>query len=256
VRSPERAASPAVARILRPQPPPRMSFLENGKQMVLDQLREKAVLKQALCAQSAEVFARFKAILGVLEAEFRNELSGWEKPPRLLLNEKGENEMELVFGGDVLYFTRHTNIFNFEPTHAVQQSDYVREDPTRAYCAMIQVYNFLFDSIDQQRPADPGYLIARIFFNKEGHFFVEGKRQLGFLYNEFGSAELNDVYIRGIIESAMIYAIDFDLLVPPYEKVQVLTVQQKMLLSGLRGLETGKRVGFRFQAEQEATAQG
>lgn len=231
-----------------------MSFLEDGKALVLKQLQEKAVLKQALCVRSSDVFSRFKEILAGLVEEYAAATAEWEKPPRLQLIDKGENEMQLVFGGDILYFTRHTNIFNFEPTHAVHQSDYVKEDESRAYCSVIQVHNFLFDSIDQQRPMDAGYLIARIFFNKEGHFFVEGKRQLGFLYNEFGSAELNDVYIRGIIESAMIYAIDFDLLVPPYEKVQVLSVQQKLAQEGLRAFETGKRVGFKFMAEQKQEA--
>jgi hypothetical protein len=228
-----------------------MSFLEDGKALVLKQLQEKAVLKQELCARSGEVFQRFKEILGTLVEEYTAATAEWEKPPRLQLTDKGEHEMQLVFGGDVLYFTRHSNVFNFEPTHAVHQSDYVREDPLRAYCSVIQVHNFLFDSIDQQRPMDAGYLIARVFFNKDGHFFVEGKRQLGFLYNDFDSAILNDVYIRGIIESAMIYAIDFDLLVPPYEKVQVLTVRQKLAQEGLRAFETGKRVGFKFMAEQQ-----
>ncbi len=228
-----------------------MNFLENGKNLVLKQLQEKAVLKQEICARSSDVFTRFKEILGTLFEEYQSATESWTKPPRLQLFDKGENEMQMVVGGDILYFTRHTNIFNFEPTHAVHQTEYVREDPSRAYCSMIQIHNFLFDSIDQQRPMDKGYLIARVFFNKDGHFFVEGKRQLGFLYNDFENAELNDVYIRGIIESAMIYAIDFDLLVPPYEKVQMLTVQQKLLQEGLRAFETGKRVGFKFQAEQQ-----
>ena len=32
---------------------------------------------------------------------------------------------------------------------------------------------------------DLGYLIGRIFINHENHFMVQGKRQLGFLYNDF-----------------------------------------------------------------------
>ena len=36
-----------------------------------------------------------------------------------------------------------------------------------------------------------GYCIGRIFINKENHYFVEGKRQLGFLYNDFMNSKMN-----------------------------------------------------------------
>jgi hypothetical protein len=29
--------------------------------------------------------------------------------------------------------------------------------------------------------------VARLFLNKDGHFFVQGKRQLGFLYNDLAN---------------------------------------------------------------------
>ena len=45
---------------------------------------------------------------------------------------------------------------------------------------MINIYNFLSDSFVYDRERDLGYLVARVFLNKEGHFFVQGKKQLGF----------------------------------------------------------------------------
>lgn len=228
-----------------------MSFLENGKEMVLGMLREKATLKKKLCAQTHEHFHHFKQVLTQIESEYRAELEKLNDPPRFLVQDHGEFEVQLSFGGDTLFFTMHSNVFSFEPTHPVHQSDYVKEDPSRAYCGLIQIHNFLYDSIKMQRPLDVGYLIARIFINAEGHFFVEGKRQLGFLYNDFANAILNDVYIRGIIESAMIYAIDLDLLVPPYEQVQTMSVQQKLSQQNNAAFATGKRLGFKFQYEQQ-----
>jgi len=229
-----------------------MSNLENGRELVLGMLRDKATLKKKLCAQTHKNFARFKKILHNLEKEYVDELSQQPDPPRFMVSDLGEFEAQLSFGGDTLFFTMHSNIFSFEPTHSIFQTEYVREDPNRAFCGMIQVHNFLFDSIKQQRPHDVGYLIARIFINIEGHFFVEGKRQLGFLYNDIANAELNDVYIRAIIESAMIYAIDLDLLVPPYEQVQVMSVQQKITQQNNSAFATGKRMGFKFQFEGKA----
>jgi hypothetical protein len=227
-----------------------MSFLENGREMVLGMLREKATLKKSICAQTGGHFNQMKKVLAAIEKEYRAELGKLKDPPRFSFTDMGEYEAQLCFGGDTLFFTRHSNVFTFEPTHPVFQSEYVRENPNRAFCGLIQVHNFLYDSIKQQRPLDVGYLIARIFINDEGHFFVEGKRQLGFLYNDFGTMVLNDVYLRGIVESAMIYAIDLDLLVPPYEQVATISVQQKLSQQHNNAFSTGKRVGFKFQFEQ------
>ena len=226
-----------------------MSFLENGREMVLGMLKNKATLKKKLCSQTHVNFARFKSILQEIEKEYSAELGKLKDPPRFMVSDLGEFEAQLSFGGDTLFFTMHSNVFGFEPTHPIHQTAYVREDPSRAYCGMIQIHNFLYDSIKMQRPLDVGYLIARIFINVEGHFFVEGKRQLGFLYNDFDQAEINDVYIRVIIESAMIYAIDLYLLVPPYEQVQTISVQQKITQLNNRAFSTGKRLGFKFQHE-------
>ncbi len=227
-----------------------MSFLENGKELVLGMLREKATLKKKLCAHTHGHFARFKSILKAMEVDYTAELSKLNDPPRFLVSDNGEYEAQISFGGDTLFFTMHSNVFTFEPTHPIYQTEYVREDPNRAFCGMIQIHNFLYDSIRQQRPLDVGYLIARIFINSEGHFFVEGKRQLGFLYNDFATAELNNVYIQAIIESAMIYAIDLDLLVPPYEQVQTMSVQQKLTQQNNGAFSTDKRMGFKFQFEE------
>jgi hypothetical protein len=42
------------------------------------------------------------------------------------------------------------------------------------YFGVVNVYNFLSDSFRYNRERDLGYLVARIFLNKEGHFFVQG----------------------------------------------------------------------------------
>ena len=116
---------------------------------------------------------------------------------------------------------------------------------------MIQIYNFLSDSIKYHRHNDLGYLIGRIFINKEGHFFVEGKRQLAFLYNEFKDQIITKQQVMNIIESAILYSLSFDLLTPPYEEVQVISLMEKIQQSGVMAQKTGKRVGFKFSSDSE-----
>jgi hypothetical protein len=94
-----------------------------------------------------------------------------------------------------------------------------------------------------------GYLIARIFVNHENHFFVEGNRQSSELVKDFGSDKLTREYMKEIIETAVQYAIDFDLLVPPYDQVKIASVEQMNVEINHSRIQTGKRLGFKFNSD-------
>ena len=96
---------------------------------------------------------------------------------------------------------------------------------------------------------DLGYLIARIFVNRENHFFVEGKRQSGELVKDFASDELTKENLKEILETAIQYAIDFDLLVPPYDQVKIANVDQMQTEINHSKIQTGKRLGFKFNSD-------
>jgi hypothetical protein len=139
----------------------------------------------------------------------------------------------------------------FDQDHYLWQSPYVQDDLNRGFCGMIMIYNFLADSFRYNRNYDTGYLIGRIFVNKDEHVFVEGKRQLGFLYNDFENNLCTNDLLNRIVESAYIYALNFETLVPPYDIVKELTVLQKIEQSGTIQPQTGKRMGFRFSADKD-----
>jgi hypothetical protein len=115
---------------------------------------------------------------------------------------------------------------------------------------MISIYNFLADSFKYDRSNDIGYLIGRIFVNKDLSYFIEGKREIGLLYNHFGKEVLNEETARKIVESAIQYTINFDLLTPPYDSRKEVTVEEMKSLMSSLALRTGKRLGFRFQADK------
>ncbi|MDR0660800.1 MAG: hypothetical protein LBG19_08375 [Prevotellaceae bacterium] len=96
---------------------------------------------------------------------------------------------------------------------------------------------------------DLGYLVGRIFVNRSKQYFVEGKRQVGFLYNNFGSAEMNEDNLKKIIETAILYTLEFDLLVPPYDAVKMATVSQMNTKIDSARFQTGKRLGFKFNSD-------
>ncbi|MFT5512700.1 MAG: hypothetical protein ACI8SE_001098, partial [Bacteroidia bacterium] len=161
------------------------------------------------------------------------------------LNKYGDFEFHLKFSGDTIVFLLHTNVFVFPPKHIINKSAYIKEHSDRGYFGMIQIYNFLSDSIKYNRQSDEGYLLARVFVNSENDFYVEGRRQLGFLYKELGKYKLDKKHRHNIIEQCMLYCLDFDLFVPPTDALNQITVQEKNYFNNPSGIATGKRLGFK-----------
>ncbi len=158
---------------------------------------------------------------------------------------------ELKVAGDALIFHMHTNVFRLDQSHSLWRTSYLEEDEARGYFGVINVYNFLSDSFKFNRERDLGYLVARLFLNKDGHFFVQGKRQLGFLYNDLAGNEMTPAVLKEILHAIILYVINFDLLAPPYDQVNQVTVSEMNELNANMQLSTGKRLGFRFHADGE-----
>lgn len=214
-------------------------------------LRRKAGFKQMIYHSTVECFKLFKKCLSQLVDDY-HKVYGAEKPVLAFeFHDRGDFEAELKFGSDVLIFVMHTNVFEFPRDHQVMKTYYVQEDETRSYTGMIMVFNFLADSIKYNRTNDLGYMIGRLFLNKDKHYFVEGKREVGQLYSNFESSVLDEKAVMEICNSAIRYAVNFDLLTPPYDLVKSITVGD--IQSALENLKmtTGKRLGFRFQGDHE-----
>jgi hypothetical protein len=223
------------------------------RELIIESLKEKGQLKRQVADLTIEVFADIKKHLKKIQAELSKELAKANINVDMAFAERNPLEVEFKINDELIIFSMHTNVFTFDPEHFVWRMPYIQEDMLRANCGMIQVYNFLTDSFKYGRNNDVGYMIARIFVNKEKHFFVEGKRQLGFLYNDFDKAILDSSHLEEILESTILYTLNFDLLVPPYEIVKEVTLQQKQEQQGSTNYQTGKRLGFRFSADMDET---
>ncbi len=164
--------------------------------------------------------------------------------------DKGDFELEIKFGSDILIFMMHTNVFKFSRYHDIMKTPYVKKNSTRAYCGLINIYNFLVDSFKYERTNDVGYMIGRLFINEENHFYIEGKREIAMIYNNFASSIISEKTIHQILLSSILYTVNFDLLVPPYDDVNVVTVQDMIERIEKLRIKTGKRLGFKFQADK------
>lgn len=213
---------------------------------------DKSHLKQNVYQVTYEAFKKFKEEAMKIVNEFQafSESKEGEKTP-FSYKDKGDLEFEITFGGDVLLFLMHSNIFELPRNHEMMNSKYVKDDKERSYGGLIQIYNFLADSFKFGRGNDVGYMIGRLMVNKENHYLIEGKKEIGTIYHQFQKSILDEEAIRNVITSSIEYTMNFDLLVPPYEKVVFITVMDVLQASQGSHLSTGKRLGFRFQADKE-----
>ena len=215
--------------------------------LIKDLLEKKAALKQDIFRDTKVYFERFKQHLLEEIGTLRHAIT--DERVRLHVEYKGEFQVQVYIGSDVLVFQMHTNVFRLPEEHALWKTDYMKEDRERGYFGIINIYNFLAESYLKSRLNDLGYLIGRIFINKDEHYMVEGKGQLGFLFRDLTQSALNDSIMKHIIHVAFVYALEFDLLTPPYDIVSKATVNQMLEQNSRDQMTTGKRLGFKFEAE-------
>ncbi|MBK9421079.1 MAG: hypothetical protein IPN44_08495 [Flavobacteriales bacterium] len=221
------------------------------RDLIIEVMAGKSGMKQDVFARTKEAFALLKELLQELAGELADDIA--KKDPRLVVEytDQGALSCRLKTAGDTVIFTMHTNVFLLDQSNSLWKTSYLGDDDMRGYFGVINVYNFLSDSFAFDRERDLGYLVARVFLNKEGHFFVQGKKQLGFLYNDLADNVLERGQMKALLCSIVLYVLDFDLLAPPYDQVSQVTVEDMKQLGAHSVLSTGKRLGFRFQADAD-----
>jgi len=221
----------------------------NKENIILETIKKKSLLKQHVFTNTFNVFTDLKTVLTEIEKSYNAQLKDSVPNPPFKYKDVSDFQCELKIAGDILVFQMHSNIFEFDRDHGVWKISYVQNNEMVTYSGIINIYNFLADSFKYDRVNDLGYLVGRIFINKDMHYFVEGKRQMGYLYNDFGNSIIDKKSLKEIIDTAIAYSLDFDLLVPPYENMKVITVEQIKDKRKKSQIQTGKRLGFGFRAD-------
>ncbi len=223
---------------------------QNEKKLeIIVTLKEKSLLKQKVYDNTFESFTTVKEVLKSLTKEINGNLSGTDSRIRMEYTDRSNFDAQIKVAGDILLFSMHSNIFQFDRDHPAWKTAYIQKNKYNAYSGIINIYNFLADSFRYSRLDDLGYLIARIFINHEKQYFVEGKRQMGMLFTNYGNEEISNQALQIIISTAIQYSLEFDLLVPPYDAVKIATVGQAEAKIQHSRVITGKRLGFQFNSD-------
>lgn len=214
---------------------------------IIDLLLNKAAMKQDIADYAEKVFDHFKDIANDELEILKQTVS--DKRVRMKMEDKGKHEFRVSIGSDILVFQLHRNVFRLPDENPLWKTPYLEQNGANGYFGMINIYNFLAESFEQNRVNDAGYLIGRVYLNHEERFMVEGKGQLGFLFRDLENSKMNDDIARHILQVSMAYAIEFDLITPPYDLVQQVSVGQIQMISSNLQVATGKRLGFKFSAD-------
>ena len=220
------------------------------RKKILETIVSKSTLKQKVFDNTFATFNDLKETLLEMASEMDDQLDGLlDRRVRLEYRDRGKFEAQLQIAEDILIFSMHSNVFEFNREHIIWQNSYVRDNRDNSYCGVINIYNFLSDSFKFNRNADEGYLIGRIFINREKCYFVEGKQQTSMRPMQFGKAEIDSEALVRILESAIYYALHFDLLLPSYDDNKRVTVDQFNTKLDNSKFVTGKRLGYDFDVD-------
>jgi len=215
-------------------------------------LVNKSALKQDIAQESELVFKELKSCIKQGLEALRALVP--DERVRLFYKERGEYEIHVYVGSDVLVFSLHQNVFRLPDNNPLWGTGYFQHDERHGYFGVIYVYNFLAESLIQNRLSDAGYLISRIFLNKDRHFFVEGRSQLASLFRDTERNQWNAQICSLVVQMSFAYVLSFDLYIPPFELQDEITVNQMHYMGESLKLQTGKRLGFKMKSDDPENA--
>ena len=216
---------------------------------IVDLLINKAALKQDIADYSEKVLMQLKKVVQTELAEIAKSID--DSRIRLEFKDTGKHEFRVNIGSDAIVFQLHTNIFRLDNENPLWKTKYIEKNGANGYFGIINIYNFLAESVKQNRLNDAGYLIGRMFMNHNEHFIIEGEGQLGTDFQDLENSKLTKDVMCEVIQSCLAFAVNFDLVTPPYDMVQEVSLQQINAISSDLQMATGKRLGFKFSAEDK-----
>ncbi|RTQ47929.1 hypothetical protein EJV47_18420 [Hymenobacter gummosus] len=222
--------------------------MEDKLDIIFEGLRQKSAAKQAIYRNAQAAFECLRTVTQELVLDLTRRVTSVDSSVIIEYRPINELEFHIRFSGDLLVFVMHSNIITFPDDFPLFGSRYVSEDFRRRFFGHIMAYNFMADSIKYQRLNDPGYLVGRLLINIDNHYYIEGAKQLDLPDNDMEHNVVNEDAMRLYVESAMIAAVNNDLMAPPIQDIQKISVKQKL---ENQQVSRGSKVGFNFRNEQQ-----
>ncbi len=218
--------------------------LSTQRTQIIKLLKEKSAMKQDVFKNTMSVFDMMREICKTVSVDLKTEVEKVDKRVTVNFFDINPHTMQLKVAGDLLDFYMHSNVFEFDKAHPMFKTGYIKKNELNSYCGVINIYNFLADSFKFNRMNDLGYLVARVFINREMRFFIEAKSPLGIKYNTFSNEPITLEQLKEAINDLIIFVISFDLYIPPFDAVKEVSVTEMQEKTNSISLRTGKRLGY------------
>ncbi|HSI89793.1 MAG TPA: hypothetical protein VK927_01690 [Adhaeribacter sp.] len=217
--------------------------MEDRLNIIFDGLQQKSTVKQKIYRNTKEAFDTLKKSSNLLVRKLTERITAVDSSVVIEYRDVNELEFHIKISGDLLIFVMHSNVITFPEDYDIMKTDYVQADFKRRFFGHILAYNFMADSVKYNRMNDPGYLLGRLLINIENHFFLEGVEQLDLKDQDITRNVLSDEALLLMVESAMIAAVNNDLMAPELNDIRKISVKQKF---ENQHMSRSQKVGFNF----------
>ena len=209
-----------------------------ARQQIIKGLNEKSQLKNKVYLQTLEVFNLTKEVLHEMSNDI-NELleDGENRRVRFEYRDRGKFEAELKFADDILLFSMHTDIFQFDRDHPVWKNEYAKKEPFSTYCGGISVYNFLTDSFKYNRK-DASFWWPRYSSTRK----VALPKATANTRSAFGKRTIDKNAIVNVVETAVCTVFHLTCWLPPLKLLPLplcKTMNAKLTVPKCRRASTG-----------------
>ncbi|MDX5346118.1 MAG: hypothetical protein LPJ89_06370 [Hymenobacteraceae bacterium] len=221
--------------------------MDDRLDVIFEGLKQKSTTKQTIYRNTCITFEKLKRISAELVEELSNRISPVDSHVVIEFRNISDFEFHIKFSGDLLIFIMHSNIITFPETHEFMKTPYVEGDFRRRFFGNIMAYNFMADTLKYHRMDDYGYLLGRLLVNIENHFYLQSVKQLDLVRHDMEHNVIDDEILRILVESAMIAAINNDLVAPKLSEIKKITYKEKVENQQLSG---GRKVGFIFSFDK------
>lgn len=228
-----------------------MADKSTTEQKIFDLVKAKFPINCLIIENANKHFAYIRHYLRQLSLDLTEVLSSTNKRYQAKYFESDTNQTEIQIGEDTIWFHLHPNLFRISESNPAYRFSYLKENISLAECAVINVYNFLTDTIINKRETDFGVLIARIFINSENHFIMETRKPIGVLYNDLSNDVLDEAKLKEMISGLVLHCLEHDLIAQPYEQVQTITYQELSRNNFSRSISGAKQLGFKFKSQDD-----
>ena len=225
--------------------------MEDKLDLIFEGLKQKSTTKQTIYRNTLQVFEETRKVALELVAELSKRISQVDSHVVIDYRNISELEFHIRFSGDLLVFIMHSNVVTLPDDHPLMKTDYVESDFKRRFFGHIMAYNFMADSIKYNRQNDPGYLLGRLLINIENHFYLEGVEQMELKFSDISTNKIDYEVLRLLVESAMIAAVNNDLMAPDLDDIKKISVKEKY---ENQQVSRGQKLGFSFGTNANITS--